>query len=374
LTVRNSGGGTSATPIVARLVSASPLVSVTTGQHVFGALAPFSEATNSARPLALTIAPGAPPGAVVAYTLELEYEGWTQSLSGSFSVGEPRPFVRDDGERDLGWTLGVPGDTATSGLWVRAAPLGTLYQSQLVNPDVDATPAPGTHAYVTGNGGGAPSFDDVDNGATTLISPAFDLSAVGPARLSYARWFANPSAPDDAFRIFLSNDDGQNWTALETLTHDNQWLRSEFLVPDVLPQTARMRLRFEASDLLQGSLVEAAVDDLELSIFDAAPRLNVYGDERIGGELRFHVTGDPGSPFVVAVTPFDPGSIPGPYLHAQKFGGSLLAGTIGPGGLGTVAATIPTNPLFSGATFYFQGVVGHMGARTPTNTAMLLVQ
>ena len=374
LTVRNTGTGTSATPIVARLVTSDPHVTVTKAQHAFGALAPFSEATNQANPLTLTISPSAPPGASVAYTLELVYEGWTQTLSDSFSIGAPRPFLRDDAQVALGWKLGVPGDNATSGLWVRAAPIGTIYQNQLVNPDTDATPAPGTNCYVTGNGGGAAGNDDVDNGVTTLVSPAFDLSAVGPARLSYARWFAIPSAPDDVFSAYLSNDDGQNWTLLETLTHDNHWVRSEFQVTDVLPQTARMRLRFVASDLGQGSLVEAGIDDLEVQIFDANPRLNIYGDERPGGTLLFHVTGDPGSPFAVAVYTIDPGTVPGQFPIGKTFGGKTLAGTVAPDGLGTVSATIPAQPWLSGKTFYFKGVVGHMGARAPTNLAVLVVQ
>ena len=134
-----------------------------------------------------------------------------------------------------------------------------------------------------------------------------------------------------------------------------------------------MRLRFVAADLMQGSLVEAGIDDLELRIFDAAPRLNVYGAEQLGGTLHFNVTGSPGDPFFVAVTSIDPGSIPGPFLQGIAFGGGPLTGVVDSEGLGTVQATLPTSPWVSGATFYFRAVVGAAGSRVPTNTAILTV-
>ncbi len=36
----------------------------------------------------------------------------------------------DDAEAERGWTLGAPGDNATSGIWIREDPVGTTYNSQ----------------------------------------------------------------------------------------------------------------------------------------------------------------------------------------------------------------------------------------------------
>ena len=375
LSVRNSGRDASAGPVVARVASASPWVAPSAGQYSFGVLGPFSGASNAASPLALAIDPAAPLGTAVEYTLALAYEGWTQSFPGRFVIGEPRPFLADRGELDLGWTLGVPGDTATRGLWVQDDPIGTTAQNQLVNPEDDATPAPGVRCYVTGNGGGSANFDDVDGGATTLLSPVFDLSAAGPALLAYSRWFADLTVVDDEFRVFLSNDGGQAWTPLETVgTNQNAWKRVEFLVPEVLPQTDRMRLRFVASDEGQASLVEAAVDELEVSVFEKAPRLNVYGDSRGGGTVVFNVTGEPGGSFFVTYSTSPPGMGGGPVLHALRWGENLLGGTFGAGTLASLQATVPASPVLVGTTFWFQAMVSTPGGWVATNAVSLTVQ
>ena len=85
----------------------------------------------------------APGGTVVDYQLDVTYSGWTATTAGSLTVGELRPYLVDTLETDHGWTAGLPGDTATTGLWVRGDPLGTSSSGEEVNPEDDATPAPG---------------------------------------------------------------------------------------------------------------------------------------------------------------------------------------------------------------------------------------
>ncbi|RMF71438.1 MAG: hypothetical protein D6738_13885 [Acidobacteria bacterium] len=174
-----------------------------------------------------------------------------------------------DVETDEGWTDGLPSDTATTGRWERVDPVGTEAQ-----PEDDHTPPPGTICHVTGQGtpGGGIGDNDVDDGFTTLISPAIDLSAQGDPSLGYWRWFSNDkgSAPgEDVFRVEISDDGGVNWVPVETVGPTGPetvggWLYHDFRVADFVTPTANVLLRFIAADEGSGSIVEAGVDDVTL--------------------------------------------------------------------------------------------------------------
>ncbi|MCA9002499.1 MAG: hypothetical protein KDB61_11280, partial [Planctomycetes bacterium] len=89
----------------------------------------------------------------------------------TFRVGVLTTFLFNDfeGATNEGWTGGVAGDTASTGIWTRGNPLGTDAQ-----PEDDHTDA-GVNCWFTGQGsvGGALGENDVDGGATTLLSPMF---------------------------------------------------------------------------------------------------------------------------------------------------------------------------------------------------------
>jgi hypothetical protein len=182
----------------------------------------------------------------------------------SFRTGIEIAFF-DDAEADLGWTFGIAGDNATSGLWLRADPVGTTYQ-----PEDDHTPAPGHICFVTGNGapGGAPGDQDVDGGRTTLVSPLIDLSGAEWAEIAYWRWYVDATSLDDDFLVEISDDNGVTWTNLETVGDTaSPWTRAAFTLPRPnVDLTAEMRLRFIASDTGNGSLVEALIDDLMVTV------------------------------------------------------------------------------------------------------------
>ena len=169
------------------------------------------------------------------------------------------------------WTIGATGDTATaSGLWTRVNPVGTLAQ-----PEDDHTVA-GTLCYVTGQGvvGGGLGDQDVDGGATTLTSPTF--SAIGEGvRLSYWRWYSNDkggSPNADSMPIDISNDNGLTWVSLESVTENaNAWVSKSFRIADFVTPTATMKVRFVARDLGTGSLIEAGVDDFQVSALSCTP-------------------------------------------------------------------------------------------------------
>ncbi|MCB9839109.1 MAG: M36 family metallopeptidase [Phycisphaeraceae bacterium] len=181
----------------------------------------------------------------------------------------------DDFEADNGWVVGAVGDTATTGIWERVDPVGTGSQ-----PEDDASPD-GTLCYITGNAppGAGAGTNDIDGGATTLMSPALDCTG-GEAYISYSYWYSNNlgAAPNaDSMPIDISNDDGANWTSVEIVTSNaNAWVRETIRVADYVAPTAQVRLRFVASDLGDGSLVEAGVDEVFVDVLECVS--NLVGD------------------------------------------------------------------------------------------------
>lgn len=186
----------------------------------------------------------------------------------------------DDMEADRGWTVGAAGDDANSGLWVRADPVGTEYNSAVVQMEDDHTPAPGVQCFVTGNAnpGDSAGTNDVDGGTTTLLSPVFDLTGAITATASYWRWYTNDlgNNPGEDWWDVAVTSNGVDWVALEhTQVSDESWQLFSFQLQTYVELTDHVQLRFVAADLGAGSLVEAGVDDFLLNasygISTAAP-------------------------------------------------------------------------------------------------------
>lgn len=198
----------------------------------------------------------------------------------------------DAAESSTGWLMGVPGDTATSGQWTFGDPIGTAAQ-----PENDHTPDPGVNCFFTGQGtiGGGLGEADVDNGFTTLVSPVLDLSTAASARISYWRWYSNTTgaAPNaDIFTIEVTSN-GTNWVNVETVgpagpQTNGGWFYNAFNVADFVPLSSMVRVRFIASDLAAGSLVEAAVDDFLVEVIECAPPPpTCLGDANRDGTVNF---------------------------------------------------------------------------------------
>jgi len=189
-----------------------------------------------------------------------------------------------DFESPVGFMVGAPGDDATTGVWVRVDPNGTDAQ-----PENDNTPS-GTIAWVTGQGspGGGLGDNDVDGGTTSLVSNQIDLSGTESAMISYARWYSNDTGASpnaDVFEVFVSDDDGQNYVPVETVGPagagtSGGWIEAGFNVGDFVDLTSMIRIKFVASDLGAGSVVEAGIDDVRVfgaSCSDLCPA-DVNGD------------------------------------------------------------------------------------------------
>jgi len=176
-----------------------------------------------------------------------------------------------DMESDSGWTVGAAGDDATTGIWTRVNPNGTDAQ-----PEDDHTPAPGVQCWVTGQGsvGGGVGDNDVDNGQTTLTTPWLDVSVHADPLVGYWRWYSNHAGASPNADIFVIDiSDGGPWVNVETIGPSGEgtsggWMFHQLRVADFVSPAGQARLRFIASDEGSGSIVEAAIDDLQVSEFD----------------------------------------------------------------------------------------------------------
>jgi choice-of-anchor B domain-containing protein len=238
-----------------------------------------------------------------------------------------------------GWVVGAVGDNATAGLWTRGEPIGTgsaspasgtgarRAGSQLtslngpaqpmheepeegdaapgdVQPEYDRTPGAGMLCWVTGQGTDPTQIGqaDVDNGKTSLTTIVYDLSAYGDPVIGSWRWFYTntPTDSTDALDIYLSGNGGSTYSLVERVQGlNNAWTESRIRVRDFMVPTSQMRVRFVASDLTPGNVVEAAIDDLVF--FEAsAPITGVSASPRLAlrspwpnpsrGETRFDVS------------------------------------------------------------------------------------
>ena len=167
-----------------------------------------------------------------------------------------------DFESATGWT--VSGD-ATDGQWQTGVPANGGRGDPPSDYDGSGS------CYLTDNVAGN---SDVDGGTTILTSPTFDVSGLTEPQVSYARWYSNvegASPEADTFVIRISDDNGANWSVLETVGPTGPevyggWYTRTFNIADFVTPTAELKLRFEASDLGSGSVVEAALDAFE--VFD----------------------------------------------------------------------------------------------------------
>jgi hypothetical protein len=180
----------------------------------------------------------------------------------AFLVGYPTIFA-DDFETNKGWTAGVTGDNATTGVWERCDPQGTTAQAE-----DDHTIAPGVNAYITQCAAGSSQGSyDVDGGKTTLLSPIFNLTGYTQATVSYYRWYSNDTGaePGTDYWVVDVTADGTNWVHVENTNVSNRtWKLMQFNIGAYVSLTSQVRFRFIASDYDPGSLVEAGVDDFSI--------------------------------------------------------------------------------------------------------------
>lgn len=227
--------------------------------------------------------PAQPVGTVVSYFVKLIDSTSMNTISQPSEVdtiaGNIPYFILVDCLRDriedfdanlsAGWQLGIPGDSATGGIWLIAAPVPSVASGDTCQAGVQHTPG-GVNCAVTGNAPfiSSPNYNaDVDNGKTTLQSPPIDIQASIDPVVSYWRWFTNDQGSNprnDYWRTYAS-DDGLNFVLLEeAIIPDHGWRRFAFKVSDYFSNATAVTLRFVAEDINPASVVESAIDDIEI--------------------------------------------------------------------------------------------------------------
>ncbi len=308
--------------------------------------------------LFLATLPAADCGEIVQFYFEA-YS--TDNVQHTSPVGAPTEFYAadsvfvdvifaDDFQTNQGWT--VQNENLQDGAWERGVPAGGGAREDPPS-DFDGSGS----CFLTANRSGN---SDVDGGPTRLISPTFDLSG-GDATISYARWFRSVNGTADRFTVDISNDNGSTWTNVENLGNQpTQWGVNEFQVSNYLAPTATMKIRFNAVDVPNDSVVEAGVDAVLVArrgCGGGGGMTLAVGPLNAGQNGQFDVTdANPNELTYLAYSLRGLGSTYVPGLNVTlDLRSPVQAGTARRSdGSGSVSWTLPIPPNASGRTVWFQ--------------------
>jgi len=176
----------------------------------------------------------------------------------------------DDFENNNGWSVSGSVD---DGAWERAIPAGGGGRGDPAN-DFDGS----GRCYLTDNVEGN---SDVDGGTTTLTSPAMNASGAGIPTLSYALWYSNNIGEiDDTMFVDISNNNGGSWSSLDTIGPGDPaagggWNTYSYDLSQIFASpSSQVRIRFRAGDTGAGSVVEAGVDAVSISLLSCEDIVN----------------------------------------------------------------------------------------------------
>jgi hypothetical protein len=197
----------------------------------------------------------------------------------------------DNFESNNGWTTS---GNATDGHWTRGIPVGGGDRG---DPPTDGDGS--SRCLLTDNVDGN---SDVDSGSTITTSPIFNATTASgeEAIISYYRWYNNvagDSPQADIFEVEISNNGGSSWTDLETVGPSGPevqggWIFKQFNIGNTITPTSQMRIRFIASDLGAGSVVEAGVDGVKVLVVGCDEMVSPSSFQMIEGVTIGGTVGD----------------------------------------------------------------------------------
>ena len=211
----------------------------------------------------------------------------SSTYSTAIADGEAVVFY-DNGELDLGYTVS---GNASDGTWDRGDPVNCNRGDPPTDGDGSGS------CWLTDNSSASSCNSDVDGGSTSLTTPSLDATG-GEAYIAYDCWYDNTGSgtgadpSNDVFVVEISGNGGSNWTALETVGPNDArssggWNHVSFRVSDYVTPSSSVRLRFTAEDTNDGSVIEAGIDGVAITLVtcddDGIPA-DANGDGCVSGE------------------------------------------------------------------------------------------
>jgi aminopeptidase S len=186
-----------------------------------------------------------------------------------FQPTAPTQVFREDFETARGWALtsAAGTNTATTGRWQRGDPQPT--NTQGTNLQLGTCLGGSVNCLITGLSGANASANDVDGGITTIESPPIALPAASTLTLRFGYYvgFLANAINEDFFRVRIVGNNGAI-AALFTRRGNGTkvpavWTSQSVNLSAWAGQT--VRIRFEAVDAGAISMVEAGVDNVEIT-------------------------------------------------------------------------------------------------------------
>ncbi|BFM08448.1 ASPIC/UnbV domain-containing protein [Halioxenophilus aromaticivorans] len=181
-------------------------------------------------------------------------------------AGSAEDVVLDSFESNQGWTRNPYNtDNASTGVWEIGNPEGTSYWGN--NIQLNNTTS-GSSALVTGLSGGQSGSNDIDGGVTTILSPMINLSPFATTlKFNYYLSHWSNASSSDYFRVSIVAG-GNTQAILTDLASGSRrsanWTAFSTNISGYAGQS--IQLLVEAADNGSGSLVEAAMDDISVTV------------------------------------------------------------------------------------------------------------
>jgi glucose/arabinose dehydrogenase len=191
------------------------------------------------------------------------------TLTALFQPAATTTLFSDTFEAAGGWTLTSGANTAPRGRWARGDPQPTVFNG--VTLQLGTCDGPSVNCFITGlAAGSAVGSGDVDEGMTSVQSPAIALPAGGTVTLRFRYFLAhnNNATSADFFRARVVGNSGTPQTVFMRpgtagTVVGGAWTTQTVNISAFAGQT--IRLRFEAADAAAGSIVEAGLDNVSVT-------------------------------------------------------------------------------------------------------------